>query len=154
MEAEHRPLRRPERALAYGVAGWAAEVAFTGAKAALIRRDRRARAHTYLWMLPIYGLAACGFEPLHDAVRSRPWWQRALAYSAASTAVEYATGVGLRRLTGLVPWDYSGRSPLALPGGAVRLDYLPLWGVAGLAFERLHDMLRATWLVSPATTPW
>jgi hypothetical protein len=92
------------------------------------------------WMVPIYGLAMPLFEPVHDRLRSRPAWQRGLAYAAGILAVEGLTGWALRRLTGRCPWDYSGRSPLAL-GGLVRLDYSPLWALTGLGAERLHDAL-------------
>ena len=138
-----RPLTRPERALVYGVMGWAAEVGFSGLQGALAPgRDWRLEGHSYLWMLPIYGLTAFLFEPLHDLVRRRPVWQRAVLYAAGITAVEYATGTGLRRAVGVVPWDYTGRSPFVVPGGAVRLDYLPVWAAAGLALERIHDGIR------------
>jgi hypothetical protein len=92
-------------------------------------------------MLPIYGLSACLFEPVHEALRGRSLWQRAAAYSAGIMGVEYLTGMALKKVVGVVPWDYSGHSRWVLPGGATRLDYAPLWAVAGLALERIHDGL-------------
>jgi len=91
-------------------------------------------------MVPIYGLAMPLFEPAHDRLRSRPAWQRGLAYAGGIIAVEGLTGWALRRLIGHCPWDYSGRSRLAL-AGLVRLDYAPLWALTGLGAERLHDAL-------------
>ena len=88
------------------------------------------------------GSSALLFEPAHAVVRGRPWWQRAAAYSVGIMGVEYATGMALRRGIGVVPWDYTGHSRFALPGGATRLDYAPLWGVAGLALEHVHDTMR------------
>jgi hypothetical protein len=145
MNAEHRPLSRLQRGLAYGLLGWSAEIAFTAAQGALDSRTRSARlmGHSYLWMLPIYGLSAFLFEPLHDVVRSRPAWQRAAAYAAGITAVEYAAGMALRRGIRLVPWDYTGKSRLVIPGGATRLDYVPLWAAAGMLLERVDDQLRS-----------
>jgi hypothetical protein len=67
-------------------------------------------------------------------------WQRAASYSLGIMGVEYLTGMALRRAVGVVPWDY-GRGRLVLPGGATRLDYAPVWAVAGLGLERLHDVL-------------
>ena len=130
--------------MAYGLLGWAAEVAFTAVERTLHAgsRDWRLQGHSYLWMLPIYALIPFLFEPLHDVARARPVWQRAAAYAAGITTVEYLTGMGMRRLVGVVPWDYTGRSRFALPGGAVRLDYLPLWAAAGLALERIDDVAR------------
>jgi hypothetical protein len=144
VDEPHRPLSRLQRGLAYGLLGWSAEIAFTAAQSALDSRTRswRLAGHSYLWMLPIYGLSAFLFEPLHDIVRSRPAWQRAAAYAAGFTAVEYATGMALRRGVGLVPWDYSGRSRLVIPGGATRLDYVPIWAAAGMMLERVDDELR------------
>ncbi len=137
-----RRLRRWERAVAYGVVGVAAEVVFTGARDGLMRRDPTLEGHSYVWMLPIYGISAFLFEPAHAVLRGRPWWQRAAAYSVGIMSVEYATGMALRRGIGAVPWDYTGHTRFALPGGATRLDYAPLWGVAGLALEHLHDTMQ------------
>jgi Putative ABC-transporter type IV len=137
-----RSLRRWERALAYSVVGVAGEVAFTGARDSLLRKEWRLRGRSYLWMFPIYGLSAYLFEPVHDALRGKPVWQRALAYSAGIMGVEYVSGMALRRAVGLVPWDYTGHGRLVLPGGAARLDYAPIWGAVGLALERIDDRLR------------
>jgi Putative ABC-transporter type IV len=144
MQAAYRPLSRAERALVYGTLGWAAEISFTAVRESMkpATRSWRLQGQSYLWMLPIYGLSAYLFEPLHDAIRERPPWQRSAAYAAGIMAVEYATGTALRRGVGVVPWDYSGRSRWALPGGAVRLDYAPVWAGAGLLLERVHDGLR------------
>src|SRR5581483_11517860 len=71
------------RFLAYGLLGWALEVAFTGATDCLKLRDRRLRGHSYLWMLPIYGGGGLLLEVLHDRLASRnvPRWARSLAYT-------------------------------------------------------------------------
>ena len=143
-----RGLRRWERALVYGVVGVGAEVAFTGLRDGVVRRSWGLEGHSYVWMLPIYGLAAYLFEPAHDAVRVRSWWQRAAVYSVGIMGVEYSVGMGLRRLIGLVPWDYTDHG-FVLPGGATRLDYAPLWAGAGLALERLHDVMRDVLVASP-----
>ena len=138
-------MRRAERFLAYGVAGWVFEVLFTGAKGPVRDRNWRLESHTYLWMLPVYGSAAYLFEPAHDALRSRPWRARGLAYTAGFFAVEAASGAAIARVTGEVPWDY-GRPRGSRPvprhwRGLVRPAYAPVWFAAGLAAERLHDRL-------------
>ena len=138
-------MRRHERFLAYGAGGWVFEVLFTGLKGPFRDKDWRLASHTYLWMLPIYGSAAYLFEPAHDALRHRPWWQRGLAYTAGFYAVEAASGEAIRRATGEVPWDYSrARGTRPVPRnvrGLVRPAYAPLWFAAGLALERAHDTL-------------
>lgn len=137
-----RPLRRRERFALYGALGWAMEVAFTGVDGVLRgRADARLEGHSYLWMLPIYGSAAVALPLLRDRVRERPAWARAAVYATGIVAAEYLSGHALRRLTGVCPWDYgSGRLVVQ---GVTRLDYLPLWAVAGLALERLDDLLRS-----------
>lgn len=69
--------------------------------------------------------------------------QRAAVYGLGILGVEYVSGRVLRRLTGSAPWDY-GDARLAIGGGLVRLDYLPLWAAFGLGLERVHDRLCAT----------
>jgi uncharacterized membrane protein len=139
-----RPLTRAERAVAYAMLGWSTEVVFTAVQALSHRRtrDARLRGHSYLWMAPIYGLCAVLYEPAHDAVRRRPAVHRALAYALGILVVEYASGRLIRRASGVIPWDYTGRSPLAIRG-ATRLDYAPLWAATGIALERVDDALRS-----------
>ena len=136
-------MNRAERFVAYGVAGWVFEVLFTGAKGPLRDHNWRLESHTYLWMLPVYGSAAVLFEPAHDQLRSRPWWQRGAAYAAGIYAVEAASGSAIKRLTGEVPWDYARpRRDDVVPvhwRGLVRPAYAPVWFAAGLGLERLHD---------------
>jgi len=141
---ERRPLTRLQRAAVYGVLGWSAEVVFTAVQGVAngTSRDWRLRGHSYLWMLPIYGLLAYLYEPLHDGLRARPAWQRGAAYAAGIMTCEAATGTSIRRAVGVIPWDYTGRSRFAVAKGAVRLDYAPLWAVAGLVIERFDDNLR------------
>ncbi len=125
------------RAVGYGIAGWCMEVLWTGARSGL-RGDRKLEAKTYLWMFPIYALAAPLFEPLHDALRRLPAPLRAAIYAAGIMTVEYATGWALDKATGQCPWDYSEEARFHL-NGYVRLDYAPAWAVAGLLLERVHD---------------
>jgi hypothetical protein len=143
VEPQRRPLTRPERFLAYGVTGWVTEVVFTALRDQFKGKgDRRLVGETYLWMLPIYGLAAFLFEPVHDRLRTAPRATRAGVYAAGIIATEAATGSLLRRLVGVCPWDYTGRSRFVAAGGATRFDYVPLWALAGLGLERIDDVLR------------
>ncbi len=139
-----RPLTRAERAATYALLGWSTEVVFTAVEALAHgeTRDARLRGHTYLWMAPIHALSVVLYERVHDRVRERPTAHRALTYALGILAVEYTTGRLIRRATGVIPWDYTGRTPLAI-GGGVRLDYAPLWAAAGLALERVDDTLRS-----------
>ncbi len=124
----------------YGALGLATEVVFTGAKDLWRTGGRRFRGHTNPWMFPVYGIAQPLFEPVHDLMRGRvPAPVRALVYAAGFTAVEYASGRVLRAARGDAPWDYShARWNL---DGLIRADYAPLWAMAGLGLERVHDAL-------------
>ena len=128
------------RFLAYGAAGSLMEAAFTTAVASAGSGRLTPHCPSTPLMLPIYGLSLPLFEPVHDRVRRRPAWQRAAVYAVGSMAVEASAGVALRRISGRCPWEYSGRSRFAI-GGVTRLDYAPLWALAGLGAERLHDRL-------------
>jgi hypothetical protein len=121
---------RAARAGIHGVAGLLAELAFTGV---------RGRPRTSLWMLPVYALAAPLFEPLHNRLRGASPARRMSAYALGFSAVEYGGGRALRRARGSAPWDYS-HARLHVDG-LVRAGYLPVWAVAGLGCEHLHDAL-------------
>lgn len=140
-------LGKTERFVIYGLAGWCSEIFFTGLRSRGRDADWRLTGHTYLWMLPIYGVAAYAFEPAHDAARRAgwPWWQRAAAWATGIYVIEAASGEALRAITGEVPWDYSrprGKKPAPTSWrGLVRPAYAPVWFVVGLGMEQLHDVL-------------
>ena len=142
-----RGLTKAQRFLVYGLAGWCSEVLTTGVKSRGRDGNWRLSAHTYLWMLPIYGVAAVAFEPADTAARRAgwPWWQRGAAWTVGIFAIEAASGELIRQATGEVPWDYSrarGRKPVPRHWrGLVRPAYAPTWFVVGLGMERLHDLL-------------
>jgi uncharacterized membrane protein len=132
---------RAGRFLAYGLLGWCGEVFFTGLHDFARHRDLRLPSRTSLWMFPIYGLLQSLFEPLHDVLRQRrvPPPLRALAYAVGFFGVEYGSGRALRALLGEAPWDYTyARRHLH---GLIRFDYAPIWALAGLSLEPLHDTL-------------
>jgi Putative ABC-transporter type IV len=128
------------RFAAYGLAGWCAEILFTGIHDFARHRDNRLPSRSSLWMFPVYGLMQPLYEPLHDAVRDRlPAPARAALYGGGFLAVEYAAGRLLRGLLGRAPWDYSYARRHV--DGLIRPDYLFVWAAAGLAAEPLHDLL-------------
>jgi uncharacterized membrane protein len=121
------------RFLIYGLTGWAMDSLFVW-----VHTGRRRPSS--LLNVPVYGLAQPLFEPLHDRIRPRHALLRAAVYATGILGVEYASGRVLRRAVGRAPWDY-GPGRARLGEGLVRLDYLPLWGLAGLGLEQLHDAL-------------
>lgn len=127
----------------YGLLGWCFEIVWTAVtgKVRGVEKDWRLTGHTYLWMLPIYGLLAPVGEPVHNALRGQIWIVRGLAYLVGIWAVEFITGWLLRKLTGKCPWDYSHlRGNLQ---GIIALEYAPVWFLFGLGFEHVHDALIA-----------
>jgi len=128
----------PLRFLVYGAVGSAVESAFSSGVDSVGAGRVVVRGPSTPWMLVLYGLALPLFEPVHDAVRRRPAWQRGIVYAAGIIGVEALSGLIWRRVTGAVPWEY--RSGLAI-AGVTRLDYAPAWALVGLATEPLHDAM-------------
>ncbi|MCL2013958.1 MAG: hypothetical protein FWG69_03105 [Oscillospiraceae bacterium] len=112
------------------------EVVFTGFCSA-IRGDVRLVSTTYLWMFPIYGMGIV-LEPVHNSIRGQMWPVRGLIYAGVIFALEYVSGLMIRQLTGVCPWNYTGMYAVQ---GLIRLDFLPIWFCVGLIFERTHDFL-------------
>jgi uncharacterized membrane protein len=130
---------RVGRFAVYGGLGWCFEVLFTGLHDFVRTRNRALPSRSSLWMFPIYGLLQPLYEPVHDALRTRPLLVRAATYGAGIMAVEYISGKAIRRLVGTAPWDYSYAKVHI--DGLVRPAYFPLWAGVGLAAERVHDAL-------------
>lgn len=138
---------KPARFVVYGLAGWCSEILTTGLRSHGRDGTWRLTGTTYLWMLPIYGVAAVLFEPAHTAARDAGWprWARGLAWTAGIYVVEAASGELIRVGVGEVPWDYArprGHKPVPRHfRGLVRPAYAPVWFAVGLGMERLHDLL-------------
>ena len=84
-------------------------------------------------MFPIYGMAAV-IRPLAHILKGVPSFFRGIIYSIGILAGEYVSGSFLKK-HGMCPWDYS-KAKLNIHG-VIRLDYAPLWMIAGLFFEKL-----------------
>lgn len=126
-----------KRYIFYGLLGLCMEVCWTGL-GALFKGDMKLSAFTYIWMLPIYGLAVF-LEEIHEKIRSKPVVLRGGVYALLIFLVEYSSGMLLRNLIGVCPWDYS-LSRFSVDG-VIRLDYFPVWFCVGLIFEKVHDTL-------------
>lgn len=125
-----------QRFLLYGCLGWVVEIVFTGVGSVMLR-DWNLTGHTYLWMFPIYAVAAFGMEVIHDELRGKHWLLRGLAYTWFIFAVEYSSGWLLLQLLGACPWEYPAASPNL--DGLIRWDFAPAWMAVALAFEQVHD---------------
>lgn len=120
----------------YGLLGLNLEVLFTGFMSGL-QGNPRLIAHTYLWMLPIYGLAVF-LEPLHNRIRPLHWYLRGMIWILIIWVVELGTGSLIRTIVGTSPWIYREGWQVA---GLIRFDMAPLWFCTGLLFEKIHDRL-------------
>jgi uncharacterized membrane protein len=136
-----------EKVLLYGCLGLLGEVFFTAADS-LIQKNWNATGKTYLWMLPIYGFSALGFEAMASHL-AWPFYLKALLYVVTIYAIEASTGWAIKRLIGTIPWDY-GKSPWT-PGGLINLKMAPYWLILALLidpiFVLLHKLLYAFSLV-------
>lgn len=119
-----------------GLTGWCMELIFT-ALHALRRRDYTLKGTTSLWMFPIYGCAAF-LAPLCRLLRPKKILTRGLTYMGIIFFAEYISGT-LLTFKRICPWDYS-RSKWNIRG-MIRLDFAPLWFLAGLLLEHgiLHN---------------
>ena len=125
------------RFLIYGLGGWCLEIFWTGL-GSLLTGDITLKARTSIWMFLIYGLAVF-IEPVHEKLRGRSVFLRGGVYTLIIYFIEFTTGWTLKLLLGTCPWSYSGL-PLSICG-IITLSYWPAWFLAGLLFERTHDLL-------------
>lgn len=100
---------------------------------ALRNKDYSLKAQTSAWMFPIYGLAAI-IEPVYGKIKDKHVLVRGGIYTVGIFTCEYLTGSLLKKLN-MCPWDYSKEHSNI--NGLIRLDYAPLWMMAGLAFEKI-----------------
>lgn len=115
-----------------GLTGWCMEILFTSA-GSLLKHDKRMIGQTSLWMFPIYGMAAV-ISPLYKLIKEKPVLLRGGIYTLGIFSFEYLSGTLLKKHH-VCPWDYSDAKTNV--NGVIRLDYAPLWMVAGLLFERI-----------------
>lgn len=54
-------------------------------------------------------------------------------------AVELISGLLLRMVLGVCPWNYENKA-LSI-SGIITLYYAPVWFVLGLMFEKIHDTI-------------
>lgn len=122
----------------YGLTGLLLEIFWTGL-GSLLSQNYALTGHTYIWMFFIYGLGVF-LEPIHDRIREGNFLVRGLIWVGVIYVIEFTTGLLLKLLIGYCPWDYSKLTEYTL-WGFIRFDYIPVWFVVGLTFEKYHDFL-------------
>lgn len=120
-----------------GVAGWCMEVIWT-ALAGIKNRDRKLKGSTSIWMFPIYGLGVM-IKPLSKKMKGKSVAFRGMVYTLCIYAVEFTSGILLKRKN-CCPWNYKCKLNFK---EVIRLDYAPLWFVAGLILEKIVTEDRA-----------
>ena len=95
-----------------GFTGWCLEILWTGLHS-LLRGDAAMKGTTSLLMFPIYGCAAL-IIPAYRRIKNLPIFLRGCLYTAG-----FYFGA---------PHQYRG---------IIRLDYLPVWFLTGLFFEKI-----------------
>lgn len=116
-----------------GLCGWCMECLWTGLDSLRKHSDKTLSCHTSVWMFPIYGMAAC-LTPIYSKIKNQSALYRGGVYAFLIYITEYTTGILLKKY-GACPWDYS-KAKLNYKG-VIRLDYAPVWAVAGLFFEKM-----------------
>ena len=84
-------------------------------------------------MFPIYGLAYL-IGDIYPKISRWPGIARAFLYGISIMSVEYTTGRLLTKMD-VCPWCYDGCKYSIK--GVIRLDFLPLWMMAGMFYEKL-----------------
>ena len=115
-----------------GLTGWCMEIIFT-AFDSFRHRQFKLMGHTSIWMFPIYSLAALIY-PVYKFIKWLPTFVRGMIYSAGFFFFEFLSGTFLKKHD-ICPWDYS--SVKSNIKGVIRLDFAPVWMVAGLIFEKI-----------------
>ena len=117
-----------------GLCGWCMECLWTGMGSIKNhRKDKTLSCHTSIWMFPIYGMAAC-LSPICKKLKARNALFRGGIYATLIYIGEYTSGVILKKHSAC-PWDYS-KAKFNYKG-VIRLDYAPVWLLAGLFFEKI-----------------
>ncbi len=124
------------RFVIYSMLGIYLEILWTGARAAFAG-EYAMIGHSSVIMMLIYGSTVL-MEPAFRQLKNRGIAARGIIYSFFILSAEYFSGLLLLKYN-ICPWDYSyARYNMR---GVIRLDYMPLWFIVGLMYERLYFVL-------------
>lgn len=115
-----------------GSIGWCLEIFWTGIHA-LLAGEPTMMGKSSLLMFPIYGCASL-IVPVYKKIADIPAALRGLVYTCGIYLAEFTSGSILKYFH-MCPWDYS-HTPFHYKG-IIRLDYIPVWFVTGLLFEKI-----------------
>ncbi len=115
-----------------GILGWCLEILFTALQS-FRRREKTGMGNTSVFMFFVYGMAVF-LKPVYTLIRTLPALIRGTIYMFCIFTAEFTAG-SILSVKELCPWNYE-RSRYQIRK-LIRLDYAPLWFVAGLIYERL-----------------
>lgn len=115
-----------------GLTGMCIEVVFTSA-CSIKKKDKTLMGHSSVWMFPIYGLASI-IGDIYPKIAKWPKLLRAFLYGICFLIVEFISGSILTGF-GVCPWSYKGC--MFSVKDIIRLDFFPLWMMAGLLYEHI-----------------
>jgi uncharacterized membrane protein len=123
----------------YGCIGLLVETLFTGIKSAL-GGDKRARGHTYLWMLIVYAAGGIAIEEVRDLLIYSNMYLRGAVDVLIIFCIEYIAGATLKKILGIYVWKYTKTDSSEVAhrlslGGHIRLDYAVYWYALAVAFD-------------------
>jgi uncharacterized membrane protein len=130
----YRGLNYLERFIVYGCLGLCVEIVFTSIGSLIYDNNLILKGYTYLWMIPVWAAGLFALGCVHKYIRNLNILARGLIYMLVCIAVEYLSGIYFLATLKEIPWDYS-YSEYNIHG-AIRLDYLPFWFIAGILSEK------------------
>lgn len=122
----------------YGLIGILIEFFFTSAHSLLIK-NWKGTGHSYIWMIPIYGVTALFLEAISVSV-AWPFYIKAFLYVPVIYGVEALAGWTIQKFIGVIPWDY--KKSAWTPMGLINLKYAPFWLILAMLFEPISVYLR------------
>lgn len=135
--------------IAYGCAGLLVEVLFTGVNS-VVRGNYAGTSKTYLWMLPIYGVAGVIIVYINThLIDGFGLWTRAVINTVLIFLIEISSGIALEKALGVCPWKYMDEHRPHMVHrfsilGLIRLDYAPYWYILVLVFDYNTPRITAT----------
>lgn len=124
-----------KRFFLYSMLGIYFEVFWTGLRSGILG-DFRLQGRSSIIMMLIYGSVVL-LEPLFSFLQNWSVITRGIIYSLLILSAEYFLGLFLLKLN-ICPWNYS--KALFNYASVTRIDYMPLWIIVGLGYERLYFM--------------
>jgi len=128
--------------IGFALMGITLEVFWQGLGNLIRKKDLRLIGHSYIWMIPLYGLVPFIYKTTLSHFQNYSIFFRGLIYMFAFYLLEYIFGFTIKQLTGRCPWDYSkhyvkifGKKRKFHFQKIITLEYAPVWYIYGILFE-------------------